>query len=332
MLPTQIGVTLFSLTNEFYSRQYNLEQLLARVAALGMGPGLEVVGFQSFRAFPGVSDADAARFREALARHDLKPSCLAINSDSFIRRDRPMTDDEAVAYHEPQIRAAAKLGFPVVRMQFTAPPAVFERLLPLLEALNIKAGPEVHSPMTVNSPLMHAYRERFARLGSPLLGFIPDFGSCATRPPPGFIASFKANGVPQSLLNLLEEVWQSPGDTQTKREEFVRRASATGALPAVFGPLTVLFSIVCPQDPRAWLEIMPQILHVHGKFYEFDAAGRETSIPYEQLLAVFVEGGYRGYISSEYEGTMFSTAGGFEMVQRHQALCRRIIAAAPAAP
>jgi hypothetical protein len=330
MQASQIGVTLFSLTNEFYSREFNLDQLLAKVAELGMGPGVEVVGFQSFRGFPQVSDADAARFLAAMARHGLKQTCLAINSDSFIRRDRPMTDDEAVAYHEPQIRAAAKLGFPVVRMQLTAPPEVYARLLPLLESLNIKAGPEVHSPMTVNSPLMHAYRERFAKLGSPMLGFIPDFGSCAVRPPPGFIAAFRANGVPQTLLTLLEEVWQSPGDTQTKREEFVRRASVSGASSAVFGPLTVLFSIVCPQDPRAWLEIMPQIIHVHGKFYEFDADGRETSIPYEQLLQVFMQGGYKGFISSEYEGTMFSTASGMEMVQRHQALCRGIISALPA--
>jgi len=331
MQASQIGVTLFSLTNEFYSRQYTVEQLLAKVAELGMGPGVEVVGFQSFRGFPHVSAADAARFRDAMARHQLTPTCLAINSDAFIRRDRPMSVDEAVAYHEPQIRAAAQLGFPVVRTQFTAQPAVLEGLLPLLEQLNVKAGPEVHSPMTVNSPLMLEYLELFARLRSPCFGFIPDFGSCAVRPPPGFVDYFRRQGSPPALLDLLQRIWLQSGDTNAKREEFVRRAAEAGFTPPQFGPLTVLFSIVCPQDPRAWLAIMPQIIHVHGKFYEFDAAGNETSIPYDQLLPVFIEGGYRGYISSEYEGTMFSPASGLEMVQRHQALCRRIIATASAA-
>jgi hypothetical protein len=324
----QLGVTLFSFTNEFHSRQYSFEQLLAKVAELNMGPGVEVVGYQSIRGFPLITDEFAARFKELMAKHRLQPSCLAINSDAAIRRGRMMTLEEAVAYHEPQIRAAGKLGFPVVRSQFTAQPAVLERLLPLIEKLAVKIGPEVHSPMTVNSPPVLAYRELYARLRSPFLGFIPDMGSCAVAPPPGYIEHLKRNGASEPLLQLALEIWKSDQDAQWKREEFTRRAVATGAHPTAITPLAVLFSILCPQDPRAWLEIMPQVIHIHGKFYEFDASGSEPSIPYEQLLPVFIKAGYQGYMSSEYEGGMYSKASGLEMVQKHQALCRRIIAAA----
>jgi hypothetical protein len=72
---------------------------------------------------------------------------------------------------------------------------------------------------------------------------------------------------------------------------------------------------------------MPQVIHIHGKFYEFDSAGSEPGIPYEKLLPVFISAGYRGYMSSEWEGSIYSKASGFEMVQKHHALCRRIIAA-----
>ena len=80
----QLGVTLFSFTNEFHSRQYSFEQLLAKVAELNMGPGVEVVGYQSIRGFPSITDEFAARFRELMAKHHLQPSCLAINSDAAI--------------------------------------------------------------------------------------------------------------------------------------------------------------------------------------------------------------------------------------------------------
>jgi polygalacturonase len=41
---------------------------------------------------------------------------------------------------------------------------------------------------------------------------------------------------------------------------------------------------------------------------------------------VLVEGGYQGYMSSEYEGHMYSEESAFEAVSKHHALCRRVLA------
>jgi hypothetical protein len=73
---------------------------------------------------------------------------------------------------------------------------------------------------------------------------------------------------------------------------------------------------------------MPQVIHIHGKFYGFDANGSESCIPYEDLLPVFVEAGFSGFMSSEWEGHMYSLDDGFDMVAQHHALCRRILAQA----
>jgi hypothetical protein len=172
-----------------------------------------------------------------------------------------------------------------------------------------------------------AYREMYARANSPFLGFIPDLGSCAERVPPGYVDYLRRNGSPEALLNMALDIWQSDKDAHWKREEFTRRAVATGADPTVITPLAVIFSIICPQNPSAWLDIMPQVIHIHGKFYEFDVDGNEAAIPYDKLLPVFINGGYNGFMSSEYEGTMYSTASGLDMVRQHQSLCRQIIAA-----
>src|SRR5258705_8047228 len=183
----KLGSTLFAFTNEFHSREYSFEQLIAEIAKRKLGPGLEVIGFQSIKGFPTVTDAFAERFRELTAKHQLTPSCFSINADMALRRGQMMSIDEAVAYHEPQIKAAAKLGFPVVRCQFAAPAEVIRRLVPLAEKLNLKLGPAIHAPLMPQSPPVLAYREMYAKVNSPCLGFIPDFGTTARTIPESYL-------------------------------------------------------------------------------------------------------------------------------------------------
>jgi sugar phosphate isomerase/epimerase len=323
----KLGTTLFSFTNEYWSREFTFEQLIAKVGELGLGPGLEVIGFQSIRGFPNVSNDFAARFKDLVAKHRLELTSLAINADVWARRGgAPLSTDESVAYLEPQIRAAAKLGFPIVRSQLAATPEVVERLLPLIEKLRLKMGPELHAPWTIDSPVIVAYRELYERLKSPLLGFIPDFGSCAKAWPTPYLRQLREAGIPGALLDLAMQIWNGEGDTQWKRDEFARRAAEQKFEPASISRLGVLFSMLIKQDPRVWMQIMPQIIHVHCKYYDFDAEGNETTVPYDKLLPLFVEGGYSGYMSSEWEGHMYSRGSGIEAVQKHHALSKRILA------
>ena len=321
-----LGTTLFSFTNPFHARRLSFEQLIAKVSELGVGPGLEIVGFQSIRGFPEVSEEFAARFRELMARYKLRPTSLSINADTAIQRGRLMSDEETSRYLEPQIRAAAKLGFPIVRSQFAASAEAIRRLVPLIEKLEIKLGPEVHAPLGVQSPPVMAYREMYAKVNSPFLGFIPDFGATARSIPAAYIKILRARGLDQRTLDLALEIWRGPGDPGWKREEFNRRAAALKVEPTVASALSVMFSILSPNKPESWLEILPQVIHIHGKFYDFDAEGHETSIPYEELLPLFVQGGYRGSMSSEWEGHIYSDDDGFTYVQQHHRLCRRILA------
>ena len=132
--------------------------------------------------------------------------------------------------------------------------------------------------------------------------------------------------MPEDLMNLAVGIWRQPIDVQRSARNSQHWRRRVKADPTVVSSLAVMFSILSPQDPRAWLEIMPQIIHIHGKCYDFDPGGTETSIPYEELIPVFVEGGFDGYMSTEWEGHLYSQASGFEMVRKHQALCRRLLA------
>ena len=55
-------------------------------------------------------------------------------------------------------------------------------------------------------------------------------------------------------------------------------------------------------NPNALLQHIPRIFHIHAKFYEMLDDGTEFSIPYDKIIPILIEGGYDGYLSSEYEG------------------------------
>jgi sugar phosphate isomerase/epimerase len=324
----KFGTTLYALTNEFLSRRYSFEQLLEETATRRIGPGIEIVGFQSIRGFPVVTDEFADRFKMLVEKFKLTPTSLAINADQEIRRGKVMSVDEMVAYHEPQIRAAAKLGFPVARYQYGAGPEVIRRLAPLAETLNVKLGLEIHAPQHAGHPDVLKFREMYAKVDSPYLGWIPDFSSTARTVPPSFLAHFRDKGVSESLINLAMEVWHAAGDAQTRMGQYKERARAVHADEIHLNELSLIFPMFGHEDPRGWLELMPAVVHVHGKFFGFDSDGDEEAIDYATLLPLFRDHGYAGYMSSEWEGHMYSDADAFGMIERHQAMCRRILAAA----
>ena len=323
----RLGTTLYSLTTEFHGRQYSFEQLIRKVAAENLGPGLEVVGFQSIRGFPMVTDDFAAKFAGLVAETGLELSCLGVNADVFIDPDRAMTEDESVAYHEPQIHAAAKLGFPVARYQYLAGPEVIRRLVPLAEKLGVKLALEIHAPHHVQHPDVLAYREMYEKVRSPFLGFIPDFGACTRRVPPSFIEYFRNDVcVPENDIALALEAWNGEGDVYRRRDAFISEARAKGVSEHFISELSPIFGLFGRQAPEAWSEIMHQVVHIHGKFFDFDRAGDEVTVDYKRALPLFVQGGFNGYMSSEYEGHMFTDSDAFDKLRRHHSMARRILA------
>ena len=55
MAVPRLGVTLYSFTPDFHAGRFTFEELIVLAAERGLGPGLEVIGFQSFRNLPHIS-------------------------------------------------------------------------------------------------------------------------------------------------------------------------------------------------------------------------------------------------------------------------------------
>ena len=147
-----LGTTLYSMTNEWLAGQYTLGSLIDEVGRRGIGPGVEVIGFQSLRGFPNkVSDEDLRTLREAIDRNGLVPTSLASNADIALRAGQWMDADRSVEYMRPQIELAGELGFPVVRTQLGLTPEVLEKVEPIAAKAGVKLGrrftrPKVRTP------------------------------------------------------------------------------------------------------------------------------------------------------------------------------------------
>jgi sugar phosphate isomerase/epimerase len=332
------GVTLYSFTRAFHGREYDLDGLIRKVAADGMGPGLEIIGFSSFRGFPDLDDAYVDRFRGLVDESGLVLTSCAVNTDVGIRRDRLLTDDELIAYMERQITAAARLGFPLARVQISLTPDSMEKLLPVAERLGITLAIEVHAHQHPYHPMVQALKDRYEKLGSPLLGFVADWGTTTTGLAPSMVEAYRRRGASRELLAAADQLWrhyyeEGPPPTEpahgARFGSFIELAGRHGSPELGIDLAINATGLFGPARVESWLEILPWVRHVHGKFFGIEAAGEEPSVPVRALVAQLVEHGYRGAISSEYEGWHWNHwDDAFDIVAGEQALQR--VAAADA--
>ncbi|GAA3756891.1 hypothetical protein GCM10022240_07160 [Microbacterium kribbense] len=326
------GVTLYSFTRAFHGREYDLEALIRKVGAEGYGPGLEIIGFSSFRGFPEIDDAYSGRFRDLVAEVGLVQTSLAVNADIGIHRDRLLDQDELIEYMRRQIEAAAKLGFPIARVQISITPDSMEALAPIAERYGVTLALEVHADQYASHPRILALRDRYEKVGSPFLGFTADWGATVSGFAPSLLEAYRRRGASEELLGKVVALWDEfhragPPADQADHEQrfgrFIGLAAQNGRpdLGIDFGINgTGLFG---PAPVEDWLEIMPWIRHVHGKFFGIDENHEEPSVPVRGLVKLLVDNGYDGAISSEYEGWHWNHwQSPFEIVGDEQAVQR----------
>jgi sugar phosphate isomerase/epimerase len=331
----KLGLTLYSLTSEWAAGRYDLPGLLDVVDAAGIGPGIEIVASQTIRTYPEVTDEFVRDWRDAFDRHGFVPSSFGCNLDMGRRRDRDMTPDEEYEFTVIQFRSAHALGFPLVRIQ-SAKPSLIRRLLPVAEELDLTMGWELHAPLGPNSPRVLEIRETYAEIDSPRLGFVADFSSTMHSMSPTILRKLGKMGLGAEELDRLQEIWATDADINARHGEFVEYLHSRGIAPESLGSFARLaFNMHGHVDPAEWADIMPQIKHVHAKFYDIDEHGDEPAIDYPAIVREFVRGGYSGFFSSEWEGHAFADldeADPVDLVRKQHDLIRRSITAALTGP
>jgi sugar phosphate isomerase/epimerase len=290
------GVSLYSYQEEYFLRKMNLEQCIATSADLG-AYGIESLGEQMMPGFPRLSDAFYAQWHEWMARYHTVPVCHDMFLDTKRRKDRLLSREECLASFERDLKHAARLGCKVMRVLVFVSPELLEACLPLAEKYDVKMGIEVHAPWHFDHPWIMRHVEMIQRTGTKHAGFVPDMGIFTRRLPRVVRERALRNGATPAILDYVCQAYENG----VLCEYIIAEARNMGGNPVDIG-----FAEQCRHNvysqPKRLLEFMPYIFHIHAKFYEMLDDGSEYSIPYDKIVAVLIQGGYDGYLSSEYEG------------------------------
>jgi sugar phosphate isomerase/epimerase len=325
------GVSLYSFQNETFLGLMNLEDCIRACAEMG-AMGIEIVGEQTFWSHPEqpVDDADIENWHTLMAKYDTVPVSHDFMLDYKRYKGREMPFDEQVASVRKDIDFGKRLGMMYIRALVSVEPEVLVAAAPYAEEAGIKILTEVHAPLHFDHPWIIRHAEAYDKSGSDALGFLPDMGMFLFRFPPCWKERFIRNGVPQKIADYVQKAYED----RVLSEYVINNVREMGGEgPAIAMAETLRHNAAF--EPKRMLDYMGMIHNIHGKFYEVTEDLVEPSIPYDKIVAVLNEGGYDGYICSEYEGNRWiedaHEVDSVEQVRRQQAMLQRLIDEAPTA-
>lgn len=321
------GVSLYSFQEEYFLRTLSVEDCIREAAAFGAS-GIELIPEQMVPGFPHLTDEFVDEWFSWMDTYGTTPVATDLFLDTKLHPDRWLTLEEQVASFHRDIDIAVRLGATVVRAIINTPPEVMEGAAPYAEEKGVRLLLEVHAPFHYEHPWIVQHLEVMHRTGSPALGLMPDMGTYVRRFPRVVSERALRDGAKPELVDLIVKTYDDGGDTHGLMDLVNYRNGGPVDIGLARQATHYIWS-----EPTAMLDHMPLIGHIQAKFYEMTDDGTEYSIPYEEIVPLIVEGGFDGYLSSEYEGNRHIQdafpVDSVEQVRRQHALFARLLADGP---
>ena len=319
------GVSLYSFQEELFTGKMSVEDCVAFAASIGAN-GIELLPEQTMKGFPNITDHQVGEWKDMMARHGTVSSCYDMFLDTKRVKGRLLNDDEQIESIERDLKLANRLGFSIMRVLIFVRPDILERCIPLAEKYDVKMGVEVHSPWYMDHPWIRRTTEVIQRTGTTHLGFVPDGGAFTKHFPPVMKARFIRQGARQEIADYVEREFENRTLSEYVVYEVAEKMGGNRAEVAMAEQLRHQIYA----DPRRLLEFMPYVFHIQAKFYEMTPDYVDPSIAYDDLIPVLIEGGYEGYLSSEYEGNRHiqdvEEVDSVEVVRRQHVMFERLTA------
>jgi hypothetical protein len=253
-----------------------------------------MIGEEQIPNYPNPPESFVTEFHRLMDKYQVTPTNLDTFVDLSWGHHRQMTLKEEVDTLGEHIKLAKRMGFPVVRpttLKVNVPaPQIAEGALTYAEKYDVKIAPEIHMPIPFKGEWIDGYMEVITRTKTQHLGFTLDFGVFQ-----------EMKGMPPMKL---------PENATPEMKKMMQEMANYK-----------------PWDPAADIPpLLPYIYNCHGKFYEMADDYHETSIAYEKIIPVLVEGGYSHSIDSEFEGQrQRENTDSVEEVRRHHLMLRRLL-------
>jgi sugar phosphate isomerase/epimerase len=313
------GVSLYSYQDHFYLGKLDLEDCIAAVAGCD-AEGFEVAPEMMIPEFPTISDAFVDKWHGWMQRYDVTPAVITSFADRAMHKYKNLTDDEVYERSILFIKAASKLGCRFIRLLHShhggghdlspydlVNPQIAERLLPVAAHYNVIMTLECHSPTSIDDPCHLPYLEAVERTGIRNMGLQPDMSSFQTKDSDasvGFhirrggqpeiihyiseMSSRKRRGEPVDILGIKEKILMM-GANDVDLRYFARQVEY---MPAA----TKLSTLK---------DYASSLVYIHAKFNWANEDGSIDEIDYPGVIKALQEGGYKGFINSEFEGNRF---------------------------
>lgn len=342
------SISLYSYQDEYYDGKLDLEGCLRETAKTG-ATGVELLAEQMIKKFPNPIEDEAfrANWFALLDKYGLVPSCYDSFLENRIFSNRTLSLGEQVNMMKRDIRLAHLLGFPVLRTLVSTPMDVIEGSLEYAEEMNVKIGLEVHAPFSLNSGWADGYMEMINRTGTKYFGFVPDMGIFCKNIPDVLRDKARRQGASEECIKIVDEAYAkrvSDGFVKIKYDldlgkanmeyrmangmkEMMEAVEKAGGSPAdmMYAGSSFTYSWSDPQDI---IDNIDYIFHTHAKFYNVHEDYTETAVAIPEVVEAFKKAGYKGFLSSEYEGGEHLRDVGVDSIEqcrRHQEALRRAI-------
>ena len=341
----KLGVSLYSYQDNYYFHRFDLEGCLAAAAGAG-AKGIEVFSDAMIPEWPYVSDGFVDKWNGWMERYGLDPVCLDHFSDRAMWHDKQLTDDEMYERGVLYIKTARKLGCSSIRVLHDAHIGVgispyklttadiVERLLPVARDYDIMMALECHAPTNVADPVHEPYLEAAEKLGIPNVGLQVDFSSYEYCMSTADIILEESNGVSREILEMIRSKQREAYFAGEKFEFETIRADVEKMARSEADKIFLerkhfLFFGNCASF-KDLEEYASKVVYTHGKFYDIDENGEVDNMDYHRIFKALKDGGYKGYICSEFEGNRRMNGVGWcdeiEYVRKHHVLMRKCLA------
>jgi sugar phosphate isomerase/epimerase len=301
------GVSLYSYIGDFGSSM-TLEDCLLEFQDMGCH-GVEILSEAHVPDYPNPSNAWVDHWYRMFDKYNVQPAYYS----SWL--DDEVGPEENVEVLLRDMRLAQRLGFKAMRPKIAGSrhrPAPGARpgpgfgylvdpkweewvlkCLPYAEKLNVKFAPEIATGSIKTGPVIHDLVAFCEKYKPEYFGIHIDTWLFSTKP-----------------ARLEDVAFQTDQD----EEKLLKNQRGGGAMGGIGGK--------SPNAPRDILLILPYVIHFHLKFTEMSDDYTEYNMPFADLFAALKEGGYNGWVCSEYDGPRDRGLASFQVRRQHVMLKR----------
>ncbi len=329
------GVSLYSYQQEQFFKRMNVRDQIKEVRESLHTDGIEIIDQQAIRDYPNPSEEWLDMWHSAMAEFNMKAVTMDVYMDVQQFRDHVMLYDECAERLKNDLRLAAKLGFQNVRCLSAVPLEVIKMAIPVAEEVGVRIGKEIHSTHVLDDEMVTELVNYAERRQTNFVGLVPDMGIFQYRPSMPAMNYAVRHGANPDLIPLAFDCFEQKMTTE-EAIAYVQGKIPTTELKEITWLRTL--EMYRNQKPELMKDLVPHIVSIHGKIWEMTEIPGEpghyedASIDYVTPFKYLAEGGYEGYVNTEYEGQRHKQDRGIEYmaneieeVRRHHEMMTRLI-------